>query len=88
MWIQLAVSIKLLTSLKFDKHSIYSVMQFKVILFWEIPWTEEPGRVEPMGSQKSQTQPKELNDNKSATLLIKKKKSDFIHIIKTGPVTY
>ena len=49
-------------------------MQFKVILFWEIPWTEEPGRVEPMGSQKSQTQLKELNDNKSATLLIKKKK--------------
>ena len=26
---------------------------------WEIPWTEEPGSVESLGSQKSQTQ---LND--------------------------
>ena len=40
------------------------------ILAWEISWTEEPGRVESMGSQKSQTQLKELNNNKSATLLI------------------
>ena len=24
------------------------------ILAWEIPWTEEPGRLESMGSQKSQ----------------------------------
>ena len=23
---------------------------------WEIPWTEEPGRLQSMGSQKSQTQ--------------------------------
>ena len=22
---------------------------------WEMPWTEEPGRLKPMGSQKSQT---------------------------------
>ena len=26
------------------------------ILAWEIPWTEEPGRLQSMGSQKSQTQ--------------------------------
>ena len=24
-------------------------------LAWDIPWIEEPGRLEPMGSQKSQT---------------------------------
>ena len=29
------------------------------ILAWETPWTEEPGGLQPMGSQKSQTQ---LND--------------------------
>ena len=26
------------------------------ILAWEIPWTEEPGRLQPMGLQKSWTQ--------------------------------
>ena len=26
------------------------------ILIWEIPWTEEPGRLQLLGSQKSQTQ--------------------------------
>ena len=26
------------------------------ILAWEIPWTEEPGGLQAMGSQKSQTQ--------------------------------
>ena len=26
------------------------------ILAWEIPWTEEPGEKQPMGSQKSWTQ--------------------------------
>ena len=25
------------------------------VLAWEIPWTEEPGRLQSMGSQKSQT---------------------------------
>ena len=25
------------------------------ILAWEIPWTEEPGRLQSVGSQKSQT---------------------------------
>ena len=25
------------------------------ILAWEIPWTEEPGRLQPMGVTKSQT---------------------------------
>ena len=27
------------------------------ILAWETPWTEEPGRLQSMGPQKSQTQP-------------------------------
>ena len=27
-----------------------------IILAWEIPWTEEPGRLQSMGSQKSWTQ--------------------------------
>ena len=27
------------------------------ILAWEIPWTEEPGRLQSMGLQKSQTGP-------------------------------
>ena len=26
------------------------------ILAWEVPWTEEPGRLQSIGSQKSQTQ--------------------------------
>ena len=26
------------------------------VLAWEIPWTEEPGRLQPMGFQKSWTQ--------------------------------
>ena len=26
------------------------------ILVWDIPWTEEPGRLQSMGSQESQTQ--------------------------------
>ena len=32
------------------------------ILAWEIPWTEEPGGLQSMGSQKSQT--KQLNSSK------------------------
>ena len=34
------------------------------ILAWRIPWTEEPGRLQSMGSQKSQTQ---LSDGHLAT---------------------
>ena len=34
------------------------------ILAWEIPWTEEPGRLQSMELQKGQTQPK---DNKPLT---------------------
>ena len=33
---------------------------------WEIPWTEEPGRLQSMGSQKSQTQ----LSNKTTTLKV------------------
>ena len=37
------------------------------ILVWEIPWIEEPGGLQSMGSQKSQIQP---SDYKAATWLI------------------
>ena len=33
------------------------------ILAWEILWTEEPGRLQSMGSEKSQTQLKRLNNS-------------------------
>ena len=33
------------------------------ILAWEIPWTEELGRLQSMGSQKSQTQLKRVSKN-------------------------
>ena len=33
------------------------------ILAWEIPWTEELGRLQSMGSQKSQTQLKQVSKN-------------------------
>ena len=37
------------------------------ILAWRIPWTEEPGGLQPMGSQKSQTRPSDKNKrNKNA----------------------
>ena len=36
------------------------------ILAWEIPWTEEPGGLQSMGSQKSQTR---LYDYQGATCL-------------------
>ena len=39
------------------------------ILPWEIPWTEEPGRLQSTGSQKSQTQ---LGD-KATTAMNKEK---------------
>ena len=49
------------------------------ILAWEIPWTEEPGGPQSMGSQKSQTQ---LSDQTTKTTisvsndsLVKKKKN-------------
>ena len=34
------------------------------ILAWEIPWTEQPGGLQSMVSQKSRTQLKWLNNNK------------------------
>ena len=33
------------------------------ILAWKVPWTEEPGGLQSMGSQKSQTRLKQLNNN-------------------------
>ena len=33
------------------------------VLAWEIAWTEEPGRLQSMGSQKSQTQLKRQSNN-------------------------
>ena len=35
------------------------------ILAWEVPWTEEPGRLQSIGSQKSQTQ---LSNSKNKKL--------------------
>ena len=32
------------------------------ILAWEVPWPEEPGRLQSMGSQKSQIQPSDYSD--------------------------
>ena len=32
------------------------VVTYSSILVWRIPWTEEPGRLQSMRSQKSQTQ--------------------------------
>ena len=32
------------------------------IFAWEIPWTEEPGRLQSMGSQKNQTELSNLNN--------------------------
>ena len=29
---------------------------YSSVLVWEIPWTEEPGRLQSLGLQKSQTQ--------------------------------
>ena len=37
------------------------------IFAWEIPWTEKPGRLQSMGSQKSQTY--QVNNNSDNTLL-------------------
>ena len=33
------------------------------ILAWEIPWTEEPGRLQSMGSQKESDTTEQLNNN-------------------------
>ena len=48
------------------------------ILAWEIPWTDEPGRLQSMGLQKSRTQLKRLNNNnlKSNTLYLRTKSLD------------
>ena len=45
----------------FPKKWALNVGEATSILAWEIPWTEEPGRLQFMQSQKSQTQ---LNNNK------------------------
>ena len=37
------------------------------ILAWEIPWTEEPGRLQSMGSQESDTT-EHLNDHQESSL--------------------
>ena len=38
-------------------------------LAWKIPWTEKPGGLQPMGSQKSPTQLKQLNNIKKGNSL-------------------
>ena len=41
------------------------------ILAWEIPWTEEPGRLQTMGLQKSWTRPSDnFNDNKKIVTIV------------------
>ena len=39
------------------------------ILAWRIPWTEEPGRLQSMGSQKSQTRLKPLSSSSSSRVV-------------------
>ena len=38
------------------KDPLLNEMANSSILAWEIPWTEEAGRLQPVGSQESQTQ--------------------------------
>ena len=40
------------------------------ILAWKIPWTEEPGRLHPMGWRKSQTQRSNQTTTTSNLLLL------------------
>ena len=50
------------------------------ILPWEIPWTEEPGRLQSMGSQKSQTQLSDQTSHQHITEKnLKKKKNTHTH---------
>ena len=49
----------MIPSLGQDNHPEKEMGTHSSILAWETPWTEEPGGLQPMGSQKSQTQ---LND--------------------------
>ena len=46
------------------------------VLAWEIPWTEEPGRLQSMELQKSQTR---YNNNKNFYKVLKKKQ---MHTLK------
>ena len=55
------------------------------ILAWEIPWTEEPGSLQSMGSQKESEMTQQLNNNQcththiefSVSTLISKKLKEF-----------
>ena len=40
------------------------------ILAWKIPWTEEPGGLQYMGLQKSQTRLKQLSSSSSKAVLL------------------
>ena len=42
------------------------------ILAWKIPWTVKPGRLQSMGSQKSQTQLSEHTHTRTRTVLLLK----------------
>ena len=42
------------------------------ILVWEIPWTEEPGGLQSMGLQKSQTRPSTENTENIRNMQVKK----------------
>ena len=45
------------------------IATYSSVLAWEISWTEEPGGLQSMGSQKSQTQ---LRDSTTTTNILKR----------------
>ena len=50
------------------------------ILAWRIPWTEEPGGLQSMGSQKSQTNwANNTNASPNISLIPDKEKGKYIH---------
>ena len=72
---------KLLLYNKVNQLCVYHTLEKEVanhsgILAWEIPWTEEPGRLQSMGSH-SQTQLKRLSSS-SSRINVRALKIDFI----------
>ena len=47
-------------SLVWEDHLEKGMATYSSILAWRIPWTEEPGGLQSIGSQKSQTQLSDL----------------------------
>ena len=59
-------------------------MNHSSVLAWEIPWTEEPGGLQSMGSQKSQTQ----FNNKTVRTLVYSKEQPTVLPKASGSHTY